>query len=58
MKVNKKSKKIKKLRLRTDIVYDGIELGLVSCGEEDIESSSSKLDCKLASDAVRCARDD
>jgi hypothetical protein len=44
--------------LRTDIVYDGVELGLVSCGEEDIESSSSKLDRKLASDTVRCARDD
>ena len=43
---------------RTDIVYDGVELGLVSRGEEDIESSSSKLNRKLASDAVRCTCDD
>jgi hypothetical protein len=52
------SKKKKKKKPCTYIVYDGVELGLVSCGEEDIESSSSKLDRKLASDAVRCARDD
>jgi hypothetical protein len=48
----------RKKKPRTDIVYDSVEPGLVSCGEEDIESSSSKLDRKLASDAVRCARDD
>jgi hypothetical protein len=46
----------KKPLSRTDIVYDGVELGLVSCGEENIKSSSSKLNRKLASDAVRCAR--
>ena len=50
--------KVEEERTRTDIVYDGVELGLVSCGEEDIESSSSKLDRKLPSDTVRCARDD
>jgi hypothetical protein len=48
----------KKRPRRTDIVYNGVELGLVSSGEEDVESSSSKLDRKLPSDAVRCARDD
>jgi hypothetical protein len=56
MRDNKSRRKMN--TLRTDIVYDGVELGLVSCGEEDIESSSSKLDRKLASDTVRCARDD
>lgn len=58
MRNNKKSKNNNKKTARTNIVYDGVEFGLVSCGEEDIESSSSKLDRKLASYAVRCARDD
>jgi hypothetical protein len=43
---------------RTDIVYDGVELSLVSCGEEDVEPRASKLDSKFASNTVRCARDD
>ena len=58
MRINNKSRRGKKRPQRTDIVYNGVELGLVSSGEEDVESSSSKLDRKLASDAVRCARDD
>jgi hypothetical protein len=44
--------------MRTDIVYDRIELGLVPCGEEDIEARSSELNRKLASNAVRRARND
>ena len=43
---------------RTDIVYDGVELGLVPRGEEDVESRPGELNRKLASNAVRCARDD
>ena len=43
---------------RTDIVYDGVELGLVPRGEEDVESRPSELNRKLASNAVRCTRDD
>jgi len=54
---SEKEKKKKKVP-RTDIVYDGVELGLVSCGEDDTKSSSSQLNRKLASDTVRCARDD
>jgi hypothetical protein len=58
MRDNNKSRRGEKRPRRTDIVYNGVELGLVSSGEEDVESSSSKLDRKLPSDAVRCARDD
>jgi hypothetical protein len=43
---------------RTNIVYDGVELGLVPCGEEDVKPGFSKLNRKLASDAVRRAGDD
>ena len=51
-KESKGKKKKKKKKDRTDFVYDGVELGLVSCSEEDIESSLSKLDRELAPDAV------
>ena len=54
----KQNKVVKRGKKRTDVIYDGVELGLVSCGEEDVEPGFSKLDRKLASDAVRCARDD
>lgn len=47
-----------KIEGRTDIIYNGIELGLVSGGEEDVEARSGKLNRKLASNTVRCARDD
>jgi hypothetical protein len=29
-----------KQKKRTDIVYDGVELGLVPCGEEDVVSGA------------------
>jgi hypothetical protein len=41
--------------VRTDLVYDGVELGLVPCGEEDVEACLGELNRKLASNAVRCA---
>jgi len=43
---------------RTDIAYDGIELGLVPRSKEDIETRFGKLYRKLASDTVRRASDD
>jgi hypothetical protein len=42
----------------TDVVYDGVKLGLVPRGEEDIETRFGELNRKLASDAIRRARDD
>jgi hypothetical protein len=44
--------------VRTDVVYDGVKLGLVPRGEEDVETRFGKLNRKLASDAIRRARDD
>jgi hypothetical protein len=43
---------------RTDIVHDGVELGLVPRGEEDVKARSGELNRKLASNAVRGARND
>jgi len=43
---------------RTNLVYDGVELGLVSRGKEDVETRFSKLNRELTSDTVRCTRDD
>jgi hypothetical protein len=43
--------------VRTDLIYDGVELGLVPRGEEDVEARFGELNRKLASNAVRCARD-
>lgn len=44
--------------MRTDVVYDGVKLGLVPRGEEDVETRFGELNRKLASDAIRRARDD
>jgi hypothetical protein len=54
----KRAERGRRLIRRTDIAYDGIELGLVPRGKEDIETRFGKLNRKFASNTVRRASDD
>jgi hypothetical protein len=46
----------KEKSVRTDVIHDGVKLGLVPRGEENVEPRFGELNRKLASDAIRCAR--